>query len=621
MKSLLNLWRRLADELASMCHTSTARDFVTVSRRVENEGLSFLTITLPAFCKSFERSLDEGRIADGAFARFKCDSAGRPLFLGGFLQQVFDDNGNIRDVEEGLVDCVYAVRQLSGMFGKAELDCSIERQVAAFHAFFDTDHEIGVANEDSGEILQDFSRIATLLFAPVLQQVDESIYYSELKPKHGPGAVADRLRGNAKYDLVYWPDRLETVFSYFEYGIPNLRYHTRSDRVNFASENQEIPSRVLMVPKTLKSPRIIAAEPASLQWMQQAIAGKLVPALEDSWIGSMIGFTSQEPNRRLAREGSLHGHLATLDMSEASDRVSLRQALALGENFPNFREALSATRSQFAEFAHPETGYPVSIRMNKFASMGSALCFPIEAMAFLAATFVGIERYLLSKGARTQLTRKDIKSFRDTVRVYGDDIIVPVDCVVHVLDVFARLGWKTNVDKSFWTGMFRESCGGDYFAGTDVTIIRYRKMESSKHGKAQKIAGLVAFRNQLYWRGMWQTCAYLDNRIALMLHGHYPVIKPTSSLLGRETSLPVGDLHFSDWGKDRSSRSYGARFNAMHSPLVRGWVLVEKIPDNPASEVGSLLKCLLASHEDPKHLLLSGRPLVVDIKLRWRTPF
>ena len=624
MKSQLTLWRRLANEFASICHTSTARDFVTVSRRVKAEGISFLTITLPAFCKDFERCLDEGRIADDAFPRFARDRAGRPLFLGGFLQRVFDDAGVLRVIEDPVVDSVYAVRQLTGMFGKVELECSIERQVKAFHEFFDTDHEVGARNEETSGIIHDFARVSALLFAPALSSVDKSIYDGELRPKHGPGAVADRLRGNAKYDLVYWPDRLEALFSYTEWGIPNHRYHARGDRVHFASRNQEIPSRVLMVPKTLKSPRIIAAEPASLQWMQQAIAGVLVPALEnDPTIGSMIGFTDQVPNRRLAQKGSLDGSLATLDMSEASDRVSLKQALALGRDFPHFREALTATRSQFAVFPHPKTGFPVGRKLEKFASMGSALCFPIEAMAFLTAVFLGIERKLLEEGSRTLLTREQVKRYRGQVRVYGDDIIVPVDCVSHVADVFLLLGWKMNANKSFWTGRFRESCGGDYFAGADVTIIRYRKWVSPQHGTAQQIAGLVAFRNQLYWRGMWRTCSYLDDRIKPMLHGHYPTVGPSSALLGRETCLPVGDIYF----RLRESRNTGqpkTRFDSMHRPLVRGYMLKSKIPLNEASGEGSLLKCLTVPFNegvDKKHLMQSGRPLVVDMKLGWSTPF
>jgi len=631
MKSQLTLWRVLANELASVCHTSALRDVETVSERVKDEGLSFLTITLPNFGKSFEQALDRGSVSDVTFARFKCDSAGRPLFLGGFLRLIFGENGMLHNVDDDLIDAVFAVRQLTGVFGKLELECSRARKFAAYKSFIDTDCEVGRWDEDPNRVLLDFSRVSSLLFGSVISSVERSILEGSIKPKHGPGATADRLAGNSKYDLVYWPSRLEDEFSYAEFGIPNPRYTTRVDRVNFAPRNQEIPSRVLMVPKTLKTPRIIAAEPTALQWMQQSIATTLVPLLESSYIKDLIGFADQSPNREMAQRGSSPGgNLATLDMSEASDRVSLLQALALAENFPIFRKALSATRSQLAELTDPTNGAKCVVRLNKFASMGSALCFPIEGMAFLAAVFVGIERKLIAEGCRHRLTKKDVISFRGSVRVYGDDIIVPVDCVPFVLDVFAQLGWKTNVNKSFWTGMFRESCGGDYYGGTDVTIIRCRRNfplpGQTDPGDA---ASIVAFRNQLYWRGLWQTSSFLDNLLNRAFNGHYPVVKSTSALLGRESVLDDPSIHLfqSDNlrlpsnGVKTVTINRKLRVDEMHRPLRKGYVLRSTIPKNKSSDVVALLKCLLASHEDDKHLEYSGRPSVVGMKLRWSSPF
>jgi hypothetical protein len=625
MKSQLTLWRVLADELASVCHTSATKDIEIVFSRVKDEGLSFLTITLPSFGKSFEQALDQGGVADVTFARFKCDSAGRPLFLRGFLQLIFDESGFLRNINESIIDAIFAVRQLTGVFGKLELECSNTRKLKAFNDFLDTDYEVGRWDEDPNNVLLDYARVSSLLFGTVLSSVEKSILEGDIKPKHGPGATADRLSGNGKYDLVYWPHRLEDEFSYAEFGIPNPRYYSRIDRVNFAPRNQELPSRVLMVPKTLKTPRIIAAEPTALQWIQQAIATNLVPLLEQSFVRGMIGFTDQLPNQQMARYGSSpDGDLATLDMSEASDRVSLLQALALAENFPIFRKALCATRSQLAELTNPCDNSKVIVRLNKFASMGSALCFPIEGMAFLAAVFVGIERKLIAEGCRSRLTKEHVKSLRGSVRVYGDDIIVPKDCVKFVLEVFAQLGWKTNVNKSFWTGLFRESCGGDYYGGTDVTIIRCRQMlPQPGQTDARTIASLVAFRNQLYWRGLWQTCSFLDNLFNRLLFGHYPVVKPTSQLLGRQSVLddPSIQSAFNSITAESLQRDSTVRWDKMHRPLRKGYVLRSVIPRNEASEVGSLLKCLLASFEEDKHLSYSGRPSVVGMKLKWSPPF
>jgi len=88
MKSLMSLWSQLAEESASYCHTSATIDINTVNRRVENEGLSFLTITLPDLGKSFQKWLDQGQV--GINSSFNRGRGSLPLFLGGFFSRVFD---------------------------------------------------------------------------------------------------------------------------------------------------------------------------------------------------------------------------------------------------------------------------------------------------------------------------------------------------------------------------------------------------------------------------------------------------------------------------------------------------------------------------------------------------
>jgi len=126
----------------------------------------------------------------------------------------------------------------------------------------------------------------------------------------------------------------------------------------------------------------------------------------------------------------MNGNLATLDLSEASDRVSNQHVRLLVKNHRALREAVDATRSRKADVLGK------TIRLAKFASMGSALCFPFEALVFATIVFVGIEREL-----NRQLTQKDIESFYGRVRVYGDDIIVPVEYVESVVRELEALGF------------------------------------------------------------------------------------------------------------------------------------------------------------------------------------
>jgi len=164
MKSLTVFCHVVLDELGTMCHVSTLRDYKTVAKRIEDEGISFLTITLPAFAKDFEEGLEHGRIGDNHFAGFSKDGK-LPKFLGGFLANVFDASTGVslldmsdqatyfRKVVDGqselpaeqaaivkrladvdwvrTVDSIRAIRQFTLMFAKIKLPTSDVRNSQA----------------------------------------------------------------------------------------------------------------------------------------------------------------------------------------------------------------------------------------------------------------------------------------------------------------------------------------------------------------------------------------------------------------------------------------------------------------------------------------------------------
>nr|QDH86450.1 MAG: RNA-dependent RNA polymerase [Leviviridae sp.] len=76
--------------------------------------------------------------------------------------------------------------------------------------------------------------------------------------------------------------------------------------------------KVIDVPKTMKTPRIIAMEPTAMQYAQQGILRLIQDAIKGSYLNDFIGLDDQEPNQLMARQGSAVGDLATLDLSEAS---------------------------------------------------------------------------------------------------------------------------------------------------------------------------------------------------------------------------------------------------------------------------------------------------------------
>jgi hypothetical protein len=613
MKSLVVLWNQLAMECGEWLCIDTIRDQQTVAARSNAEGTSFLTITLPTFGKDFDRSLSDGFIAPTAFAGFHRRS-GLPAFLWGFLELVFDRTSGIL-LDNPSPDAVLAVRQLTGVFAKILIPCSDERERDALAKFVETER---ILEEKTCEWTQkeylEFSRMANLLFGRIFAGVDRMVAAGALIPKHGPGATADRLQGNEKFDMKLWTWRLEKVFPSSDYLIPSYRYQTELDDVEFVHPEAELPVRVTSVPKTLKTPRLIAIEPTCMQYAQQALSSAITELCEhDDIVQRFITFRVQEHNQFLARIGSLDGSLATLDLSEASDRVSNQLVKVMLHGYTDLSEAVQACRSLRADVP----GYGV-IPLTKYASMGSALTFPIESMIFLVLIFLGIQKRL-----GRQMNLADIVKYTGKVRAYGDDLIVPTADAVSVSDALSLYGFKVNEFKSYSKGNFRESCGKEYFRGTDVSIVKCRREFPSRGTGRDRVPvneltgeeihqtiSLVEFRNNLYLRGFRDTASFLDIKIRKILP-YFPDGKASSPGLVRVVEGPIDS--YESWDTD------------LHVGKVKAYVPGYKYRKTVLDGTGALLKHFLKQGLEPfadkEHLERSGRPVAVKLKLRNVKPF
>lgn len=590
MKSLTAFAQVLLEDLEEWCGVSAPRDHQTVASRVEHEGFSFLTITLPAFGKDLEKALADGQIGDDHFCGFA--RSGRiPKFLGCFLRLVFDrDTGVLLDNPD--VRAIRCLRQFTLAFQKIEVECSQERIDAAFSSYVECEQDL--KSLDLGS-LREFTRVANTVLGTVFQEVEKEVNDLALIPKHGPGATAERVKANAKYTVTQWTHRLDRYFPVADFVIPNHRYWQDLQDAQILEPWEEIPVRVIAVPKTLKTPRIIAIEPTCMQYAQQALARRFVELLErDDILSSLIGFTDQIPNREMAREGSLTGDLATLDLSEASDRVSNSLVEALLLWYPDLSGAVQACRSTTADVP----GYGV-IPLTKFASMGSALCFPMEAMVFLTIIIQAI-----AEASNTQVTRQFVSGLKGRVRVYGDDIIVPVEFAPMVVRSLEAHGLKVNHRKSFWTGSFRESCGGDYYDGHWVTPVRVRSKFPSTIEHVEELQGTTALRNQLFELGLRRSVQWLDHRLGRILPV-YPVVPANTAALGRLSWSPAtADRHCT----------------RLQRPLVKACVVKYTIPPSWLDGRGALLKFFLTRGWEPlseDSFRRAGRPVSARITTQY----
>lgn len=155
MKSLMLFLQQLLEESGSWCGVSTTRDFETISRRVEHEGLSFLTITLPSFGKDLMKALDNKAVTPTMFVGFDFHR-GLPRFLGGFLELVFDrGTGVLLDTSESSdallssapsegrqIEAIRTILQVTLAFEKMELDTTERRVRKAFEGYIECEQEL-----------------------------------------------------------------------------------------------------------------------------------------------------------------------------------------------------------------------------------------------------------------------------------------------------------------------------------------------------------------------------------------------------------------------------------------------------------------------------------------------
>lgn len=212
-------------------------------------------------------------------------------------------------------------------------------------------------------------------------------------------------------------------------------------------------SRLSFVSKTAKISRTICTEPVLNVIFQKGIAHVLERRLREVL---RIDFTDQpDRNRRLARVGSVTGEFGTIDLSSASDSMSL----ALVREFFPAEVVTWLERTSCRSTVLPD-GRKLELHM--ISSMGNAFTFPLQTIFFCSLVY-GAYRVL---GLRLKRSRGI--HFDGNFSVFGDDIIVTRESYDLVCSLLTICGFKVNVDKSFNTGDFRESCGCDYFRGHNI---------------------------------------------------------------------------------------------------------------------------------------------------------
>lgn len=223
----------------------------------------------------------------------------------------------------------------------------------------------------------------------------------------------------------------------------------RSNKLGYESVRG---SRLSFVPKSQTISRTICTEPLLNMLFQKGIAGVMERRLKSMF---SIDFSVQPfLNSKLARLGSVEGSFGTIDLSSASDTISLRMLEEMLPRQP--MDWLKRCRS-------PNTTLPggSELELHMFSSMGNGFTFPLQTMLFACLVIAAYRIY----GIPIHYSQG---STPGNFAVFGDDIIVDKRVYNSVVRCLAILGFSVNNDKSFNQGLFRESCGTDYYQGLDV---------------------------------------------------------------------------------------------------------------------------------------------------------
>jgi hypothetical protein len=534
----------VAQALPELDHYELFKDVQLIIERTESRGLGVILKDLPELGKVFDKGLSSGFFDKKKLPHTMIRRGGKVIFHH-LINECFDSTGAVlHDVDPNVV--LY-IRQLCLMFKKFSIECPDQATRDAVKDFIDIEHSLYMPSNSESWRVADFSseestyrtvsfldldhrpklsnpqldvtnpgeeRGSVYQMLGMLQQVCDHVMvmYPELDifslvPKHGRGAVSDLPTGEYKYRFPAWPSRLNRVFpwEYFTSHVGDLEVRPDSER----PKGDEPLGRLIAVPKTYKGPRLITVEPTAHQFCQQALMGYIRGKMPRV-LRHCINFKDQTPSQRWALLASMTGDLATVDLSSASDRLSCWTVERAFRKHPRLLDALAACRTRYilqdaADMTHEGEAYRADyIPLKKFSGQGSAVTFPIQSIIYAMVCLTVVIYHETG-----WVSPKTIKRAARSIRVFGDDLIVPTTVVPDLASLLGAIQLKVNVQKTHWSGHFRESCGMDAYAGYDVTptYVTSQKPEYTP----DSLQSWIDTSNNAFLAGWWRLAQVMDN--------------------------------------------------------------------------------------------------------------
>lgn len=268
-------------------------------------------------------------------------------------------------------------------------------------------------------------------------------------------------------------------------------------------------NRFATVPKTCKTDRPIACEPALNAFLQKG-AGRMIRRLLLK--NANVNLNTQATENRDLAYLALSCDLATIDLRSASDTISYELVKLILP--PAWFDYLVSLRTPYTEMDNKR------ILLEKFAGMGNGFTFELETVIFRAILM-----------ACYQLSGVD-----GPLAVFGDDIVCSKRIFTLSVSVLTFFGFTVNEDKTFSHGLFYESCGRDYFCEEDISPCYVKDVCTS-------LAQYIVLHNKLFrWALRTNDHAFVAK--ALSLIRKEARIKFKLKELPRQPAILSADLGF-----------------------------------------------------------------------------
>lgn len=268
-------------------------------------------------------------------------------------------------------------------------------------------------------------------------------------------------------------------------------------------------SVIFTVPKATDIDRAACKEPEINMMLQRSVGTHIRRRLRTTKEG--INLNDQSINQNLARH-AVRDRLATIDLSAASDSITRQLVIELlpfewWSLLDDIRVHSTLVNGDIHE-------------LEMFSSMGNGFTFELESLIFWA----------IAKAT------KYFSGVKGKLSVFGDDIIVPCTIAPRLARIFSYYGFRVNPAKSFWSGDFRESCGGHYHRTLDVTPFFLKEPIRSKTDVIRSLNQLLEWDGR-GWMFFTNTESAVFHRkwakiIPQFLHGGQDPMDPTALVTG-----------------------------------------------------------------------------------------